>query len=185
MPNLTFIMNRSNAVSKYTKRKIWIHWVSTVLIFILIYTGITIEHAAHIPEKFFLYKMHFVVGINVFILNMIRIIALIRDMRPATLYPEKSVHQKFIHAVHYGFYVVILWMCNSGILSLFLEGIYPSLIHNDFSELPKISGDGFHPIMLSHHIVAKFVFLLLIFHILGFLIHLLRKKENTLKRIWL
>ena len=49
----------------------------------------------------------------------------------------------------------------------------------------KVWKDGFHPIMFSHHIIAKFVFLLLIFHITGFIIHLFRKKENTLKRIWL
>lgn len=169
---------------KYSKRTVWIHWVSALLIFGLIYTGINMEHSTHTTEKFTLYKLHFTLGILVFLLTQLRVIALITDKRPITLYPKKSLHQRFIAFVHYGFYVVIIWMCISGILSLFLEGIYPALISSDFSELPEISKDGFHPIMLSHHIVAKFVFLLLIFHVLGFLIHLVRKQENTLKRIW-
>lgn len=169
---------------KYSKRTIWIHWVSALLIFGLIYTGINMEHAAHSRGKFTLYKVHFTLGIIVFLLTILRVVALIKDTRPAPLYPQKSIHQKFIKFVHYGFYIVIAWMCISGMLSLFLEGIYPSLVSGEFADLPEINKDGFHPIMLSHHIIAKIVFLLLIFHVLGFVIHLIRKKENTLKRIW-
>lgn len=184
MQNLIFIMNNSTAISKYSNRTVWIHWVSALLIFGLIYTGINMEHAIHSPEKFSLYKIHFTLGIIVFLLTNIRVVVLIKDKRPIALYPKKSIHQRFIAFVHYGFYAVIIWMCISGILSLFLEGIYPALVSGNFLDLPEINSDGFHPIMLSHHIIAKFVFLLLIFHVLGFLIHLIRKRENTLKRIW-
>lgn len=170
--------------STYSKRTVWIHWVTALLIFGLIYTGINMEHAIHNPQKFSLYKIHFAFGNLVFLLTIIRVFALINDQRPSSLYPKKSMLQRFISFVHYGFYVIILWMCISGISSLFLEGIYPALVSGQFADLPEISNDGFHPIMLSHHIVAKLVFLLLIFHVLGFVIHLIRKRENTLKRIW-
>lgn len=173
-------MERTN----YSNRTIWIHWVSALLIFGLIYTGINMEHAAHDLNKFSLYKIHFSLGFSVFLLTIWRVIALLMDKRPEALYPEKSLHQRLISFVHYGFYAVILWMCISGISSLFLEGIMPALVSGDFLDLPEISSDGFHPIMLSHHIVAKLVFLLLLFHIVGFVIHLIRKRENTLKRIW-
>lgn len=170
--------------NSYSNRTVWIHWVSTILIFGLIYTGINMEHGDHNLTKFNLYKWHFSLGIAVFILTILRTVALLKDKRPEALYPKKSWHQGIIKLVHYGFYVVILWMCVSGLCSLFLEGIMPSIISGSFSDLPEINKDGFHPIMLSHHIVAKLVFLLLIFHIAGFLIHLIRKKESTLKRIW-
>ncbi len=170
--------------TNYSNRTVWIHWVSALLIFGLIYTGINMEHGVHNLKKFNLYKIHFSLGFSVFILTIFRVVALIRDKRPETLYPKKSFHQRFILFVHYGFYIIILWMCISGISSLFLEGIIPSLFSGNFSDLPEISNDGFHPIMLSHHIVAKVVFLLLLFHVVGFLIHLIRKKENTLSRIW-
>lgn len=173
-----------NQQTKYSRRTVWIHWVSTLLIFSLIYTGIKMEHEAHTPEKFKLYKVHFSLGVIVFLLTIIRVMSLIKDSRPEPLYPKKSTHQKFIKFVHYGFYIVIFWMCVSGILSVFLEGINSSLLSGKFADLPEISKNGFHPIMLSHHIVAKIVFLLLFFHISGFLIHLLRKNENTFKRIW-
>lgn len=177
-------MNSTNTNQKYSKRTVWIHWVSALLIFALIYTGITMEHADHSTEKFTFYKIHFLLGIIVFVLTILRIGALLKDKRPTTLYPKGSFHQWFISFVHYGFYIVIMWMCISGIASLFLEGIYPALVSGQFTDLPEIRKDGFHPIMLSHHIVAKFVFLLLIFHIAGFVFHLIRKRENTLKRIW-
>ncbi len=170
--------------TKYSNRTVWVHWISALLIFGLIYTGITMEHAVHNPNKFGLYKLHFALGFGVFILTILRTIALLRDKRPDPLKSVKPIHQRFISFVHYGFYVVIIWMCVSGMWSLFLEGIVPSLISGKFENLPEISSDGFHPIMLSHHIVAKFVFLLLIFHVVGFFVHLIRKGENTLKRIW-
>lgn len=171
--------------SNYSKRTVWIHWVSALLIFGLIYTGINMEHGAHDLKKFTLYRIHFSLGFSVFLLTIWRVFALFKDTRPNPLYPEKSFHQRFILFVHYGFYVVIVWMCISGISSLFLEGIYPALVSGNFADLPEINSDGFHPIMLSHHMVAKLVFLLLIFHILGFFVHLIRKNENTLRRIWM
>lgn len=172
------------AQATYSKKTVWIHWISALLIFGLIYTGINMETAPHDAHKFSLYKLHFSFGFTVFILTILRVWALLKDERPKALYPKKSVHQRFINFVHYGFYVVILWMCISGILSLFLEGIFRSLQSGLLQDLPEISKDGFHPIMLSHHLVAKLVFLLLIFHIGGFILHLIRKKENTLRKIW-
>ncbi|SHJ90234.1 cytochrome b561 [Reichenbachiella agariperforans] len=171
-------------VTNYSSRTVWIHWVSAGLIFALIYTGINMEHGAHDLQKFNLYRIHFVMGVTVFVLTIMRILALMQDPRPAPLQPKKSFHQRFITFVHYGFYIVILWMCISGISSLFLEGIILALRSGDFADLPEISKDGFHPIMMSHHIVAKFVFLLLIFHVTGYFVHLIRNRENTLKRIW-
>lgn len=169
---------------RYSNRTIWIHWVSTVLIFGLIYTGIRMEHQAVSEHKFILYQIHFSLGILVFISTIIRIIALYRDAKPKNLYPKKSVRERVRKYVYYGFYISIIWMCMSGLISLFLEGIIHSLQSSNWQDLPEISEDGFHPIMLSHHIMAKMIFLLLLFHICGFVLHLVQKKENTLKRIW-
>lgn len=170
--------------TKYSNRTIWIHWVSALLIFGLIYTGITMEHQSVSEHKFWLYKIHFTIGLIVFILTIIRVIVLFKDEKPKSLYPQKSFREQFRKIVYYGFYIVILWMCISGIISLSLEKIIPALQSGNIADLPEINADGFHPIMLSHHIIAKVVFLLLIFHIVGFLIHLIQKRENTLKRIW-
>lgn len=170
--------------TKYSKRTVWIHWLSSLLIFGLIFTGIKMEQEAVSESKFLLYRIHFLLGNLVFILTVIRVIAFFKDPRPVHLYPEKSFRESLRKWIYNGFYVVILWMCISGILSLSLEGILPSLQSGQWADLPEISEDGLHPIMLSHHIIAKMVFLLLFFHIAGFLLHLIQKKENTLKRIW-
>lgn len=172
-------------VLTYSKRTAWIHWISSLLIFGLIFTGINMEHAPLNESKFLFYRIHFSLGFLVFILTIIRIIALVKDPKPVSLYPKKSLRERFRKGVYYGFYIVIIWMCVSGMLSLSLEGILPSLQSGNWLDLPDISKDGFHPIMLSHHIIAKLVFLLLIFHLAGFVFHLIQKKENTLKRIWI
>ncbi|MCH2085072.1 MAG: cytochrome b/b6 domain-containing protein [Saprospiraceae bacterium] len=170
--------------SRYSNRTVGIHWLSALFIFALIFTGISMEHEVLSEKKFLFYRIHFLLGNLVFILTIIRVIAFFKDPKPESLYPENSFREQFRKWVDKGFYVVILWMCISGILSLSLEGILPSLKSANWLDLPEISADGFHPIMLSHHIVAKFVFLLLIFHLSGYFMHLLQKRENTLKRIW-
>jgi len=173
-----------NSVSKYSRRTVWIHWVSTLLIFGLIFTGIKMEHQSLSESKFLLYRIHFILGSLVFILTIIRVVSLFKDPKTIPLYPKKSFRERFRNLVYKGFYIVLLWMCISGLLSLFLEGIFPALKSGNLADLPEINADGFHPIMLSHHIVAKLVFILLIFHVVGYLLHLIQKKENTLKRIW-
>ncbi len=171
-------------MKNYSNRTVWIHWLTSILIFVLIYTGINMEHSELNQSKFDLYRVHFLCGDLVFLLTIVRVFALFKDQRPEPLYEPNNKRAKFIKIVHNGFYVVILWMCISGLISLNLEGIIPALKSGNLADLPDITKDGLTPIMLSHHIVAKLVFLLLIFHIGGFVLHLVQTKENTLKRIW-
>jgi cytochrome b561 len=171
-------------MNKYSNRTVWIHWLTSLLIFTLIYTGINMEHSELNQSKFDLYKLHFFCGNLVFILTIIRVFALVKDLRPNSLYEANTKRAKFISFVHYGFYFVIFWMCISGILSLNAEGIIPALKSGKLADLPDIGKDGLSPLMLSHHIVAKLVFLLLIFHLSGFVLHLIQTGQNTLKRIW-
>lgn len=173
-------MERTN----YSKRTAWIHWVSTLLIFGLLYTGISMETLEVNNTKFDLYRVHFAMGTIVFVLTTIRVIALFKDKRPNSVYTKGTFMWYLIESVHYGFYIVIIWMCLSGLLSLGLEGILPALKSGQITDLPDIVADGFHPIMMSHHIVAKLVMLLLIFHVAGVILYYVRFRENTLKRIW-
>lgn len=168
----------------YSSRTVWIHWVSTLLIFGLIYTGISMETMEVSATKFNYYRIHFFCGILVFLLTIIRLVALFKDKRPNSIYERGTKMWYLLEGVHYGLYFVILWMCISGIFSLSLEGILPALKSGQFLDLPNIAEDGFHFIMLSHHIVAKFVLLLLLGHIGGVIIYYLRFRVNTLWRIW-
>lgn len=170
-------------ITKFSKRTIWIHWVSTLLILVLIYTGINMEELLVSENKFTLYRIHFTMGIAVFIVTIVRIIALFKDERPANLYPQNTIKHKLTKWVQNGFYIIISWLCVSGIISICVEGILPSLKSGDWNLLPEITADGLSPIMLSHHIIVKLFFLLLVFHISGFLLHLIKNKEKTLSRI--
>lgn len=169
--------------TKYNKNIIWIHWISTLLVLGIIFTGINMEHKAVIYLKFNLYRAHFLMGITIFLLTIFRIYFLLTKERPKPLYPEKKIRQKFVNFVHYGFYVVILWMCISGFISLFTEAIFPALKSQNISDLPQIEADGISGIMLSHHLIAKIVFLLLIFHIGGTISYWINTKSNPLRRI--
>ncbi|HBI01442.1 MAG TPA: hypothetical protein DDY18_07440 [Flavobacterium sp.] len=169
-------------MEKYSKRIIWIHWISTLLIIGLSVSGVMMEDAKDTGFKLSLYQFHFVAGILVFLLTIMRVLAYFKDARPADLYPSQSFRQKIIHFVHKGFYWVILWMCVSGIISLFVQNLWQSALSSDASQLPNVR-ENMSVIMLSHHIVAKFVFLLLIMHVVGAFSHIIQTKENVFKRI--
>ncbi len=169
-------------MNKYSQRIIWIHWVSSVLIIGLIITGVLAEEAPSLTEKFSLYQWHFPMGVAVFLLTILRIIAFFKDPRPTKLYPQGNKRQKLIDFVHKGFYWVILWMCLSGMISLGIENVYPAMAEGNPELLPDLTQD-LSFILLSHHIVAKFVMLLLVMHLAGIFSHMLKTKENVFRRI--
>lgn len=169
-------------MKKYSPRIIYIHWISSVLIIGLIITGILAEEAPTLAEKYGLYQWHFPMGIAVFILTIMRVYAFFKDPRPAKLYPEGNKRQKLIDFVHKGFYWVILWMCLSGMISLVVENVYPAMLAKNPEMLPDLTQD-LSIILLSHHIVAKFVMLFLIMHLVGVFSHIFKTKENVFKRI--
>ncbi len=170
-------------IEKYSIRIIWIHWISTLLIICLSISGIIMEEAKDLNFKLNLYQFHFAAGILVFILTIFRVYAFFKDERPTDLYPTKNFRQKLIHFVHKGFYWVILWMCISGIISLFLQNIWQSTVYNDIAQMPDVR-KNMTAIMISHHIVAKFVFLLFFMHVLGIISYIFHTKENVFKRIF-
>ena len=170
-------------VNKYSKRIIWIHWISSVLIIALIVTGVMAEEAHTLYEKYALYQWHFPMGTVVFVLTLLRVIAFFRDQRPDGLFPKGNRRQKLINFIHRGFYWTILWMCMSGLLSLVLKDIYPAMLESNPEALPDLT-QNIGAILLSHHIVAKFVMLFFIMHVVGVFSYMLQKKKNVLKRIW-
>jgi cytochrome b561 len=147
-------------------------------------SGIMMEDAKDLNFKLSLYQFHFATGISVFLLTILRVLAFFQDDRPDDLYPQKSFRQKLITFVHQGFYWVILWMCISGIISLLIQNVWQTAIYNDVARMPDIRSN-MTAIMLSHHIVAKIVFLLFFMHVIGTLSHIVKTKENVLKRIFL
>ena len=88
----------------YSTRTVWIHWLSALLIGGLIFTGISMENEALNAQKFLLYKVHFALGILVFLLTLIRVVALIKDPKPAPLYPSTSFRERFKNLVSKSFY---------------------------------------------------------------------------------
>ena len=170
--------------SKYSKRTVTLHWLSSILIIALLVTGVNMEDAPHNMQTLMLNRAHFSMGTLVFLLTLWRLVALLKDERAADLYPKGSFRNGLIKFVHYGFYVVILWMTISGLISIFVEGFVGPTISGDPSALPNMRETGMSVVMISHHLVAKVVMLLLLLHLGGIVSHYIQKKENTLKRIW-
>ena len=87
-------------MNKYSKRIIWLHWVSAILIIGMAVTGIMMESETNLSFKLRYYQIHFLMGLAVFILTIFRVVAFLKDKRPSELYPNKS-RQKLIHLVRH------------------------------------------------------------------------------------
>lgn len=164
---------------KYSKNIIVIHWFSFVLILGLIFTGIKSEEMIASLDKILFYKIHFSIGLIVLMLTTLRVYFYIKDKRPSKNEKISQSQYKFIKVVYILFYIVLLALGFTGITAVFIDKIYLPIQTGLISDFPKQHSF----IFFSHHILTKVFFLLLIIHLVGFITHLIRFKENTIKRI--
>ena len=126
-----------------------------------------------------LFQLHVVFGILVLLLTAFRVRLFFRDPRPEKPEQLNILHKKFIKIIHIAFYVVLLLLGVTGLFSMAMEKSYwDTLIGHSF--LPNGTESG---VLISHFALTKVFILLFILHIVGFLWHWIRFKENRLKKI--
>ena len=70
------------AVTRYSKRSIWIHWFSAILIFANVPTGLAMSETVASESKLLLYQIHFVIVSLVFVLATFHVYIKGRYPRP-------------------------------------------------------------------------------------------------------
>ena len=171
---------KNNLSEKYGKGTIIIHWVSLLLILILIPSGFIMAGTESGNEKILLLRMHVFIGVIVFILTLLRVRFFFKYKRPSKLETGSSFHNKLIVWIENSFYVILLLLSVSGVLTVLLGGLGQAIKTGSYTALPnKLE----LPPLTGHQVLAKLLIALLIAHILGVVNHYIKFKENTLKRI--
>jgi len=171
---------KNNLSEKYSKGTIVIHWLSLLLILGMIPIGSIMADLPAGPEKIQLYKVHFILGNLIFLLTLLRTWFFFKKPRPAKLETGSSFHNKLVIWIEYSFYWVLIFLALSGIITNITAELGEAVMTGDYNLLPT---DMDFPSLEVHEILVKLLIALLIAHVLGVIMHYLRHKENTLKRI--
>ena len=172
-------MSKNDFTKKYSKGTIITHWLTALLILILFPMGKYME-GLELSEKMNLIKIHAILGTAVLILTIFRSYYFFKHERPNDLKTGSKLNDKLAVWIHNAFYFLLFGIAISGIITLILGG-YGEAIQNNSIELIKPHDEI--QSLKAHSILATIMIILLILHVVGFLKHLIFKKENALKRI--
>jgi len=171
---------KNDLTKKFSKGTIWLHWLTAIIILILFPMGKYMEGLEPV-DKMNLIKIHAILGIVILILTMIRTYLFFKKPRPEDLKTGSKFNDKLAVWIHNIFYFLLFGIAFSGLATMIIGG-YAEAIKTGHIELIKPHDEigSFAP----HGIMATIMMILLAMHVIGFIKHLIIKKENTLKRIF-
>ena len=165
----------------YGSVAVTIHWVSALLILVLIGSGFRAGGMEHAAAKSAILRVHIPVGVTILILTLARVAWwLIADQRPTSV-PMPAWQDRASRAVHVIFYVVILGMAASGIGMLVLSGAGPVIFGGSTEALPDFWD---YPPRVPHGIGARVMIALLVAHAGAALYHHFFRRDGLIRRMW-
>ena len=172
-------MKQNDLTKKFSKRTRITHGLTAILILALFPMGKYME-GLEVSEKMGLIKIHAILGVLVLIFTIIRTVSFFKDERPADLKTGSKFNDKLAIWIHNIFYFLLFGIAISGLATMIIGG-YGEAIKTGNIDLIKSENEI--PPLKAHGIMATIMMILLVMHVVGFIKHLIIKKENTLKRI--
>ncbi|MCP4139004.1 MAG: hypothetical protein GY755_01730 [Chloroflexi bacterium] len=153
-----------------------LHWVSVLLVFMLLVFGFVAANIASEAQQAKMYPGHILIGWITLVVMIIRIIVRFVEKAPEPPPGLSSGREKIFKANHLLLYVFIIIMLSSGVGILKLSGlsIFPGAI--DPAAIQEVIPRNIHGI------VSKIVMLLILMHV-GGLLQYQKTKGDTLARM--
>lgn len=174
-------------VSRYGASSRWLHWLTVLLLLVIIPAGIWIVYFEPADQgfKLRLYNVHESLGVLVFVLALLRIVN--RWLNPPPPLPgDMPAWTRFAaHATHMGLYSLMVLMPLTGFLATNAWGFPLSL----FEVLPipsPLGKDEAVAKVLSflHWCGAIAIGLLIVGHLAGVVHHTFIRRDGMLRRMW-
>ncbi len=174
-------MAAKSTTTKYGTVAVTIHWLSALLILVLVGSGFRASGLEDAAAKAAVLRFHVPVGILILLLTLARIgWWLFGDRRPQSL-PMPRWQERLSRLVHILFYVVILGMTASGIGMMVLSGAGPLIFADVVDRLPDFW--DYRP-RIPHGFGARFIVVLFVLHAGAALYHHFVKRDALLGRMW-
>ena len=174
-------MSVKSSSDHYGKVAITLHWLSVLLILVLLGSGFRAGDMENAAAKAATLRVHVPLGILVLLLTLTRIAWWwFVDKKPQAV-AMPIWQDRAARAVHVLFYVIILGMAASGIGMMVLSGAGSILFGDGATTLPDFW--DYTP-RIPHGIGARVFSALLVLHVGAALYHQFIKKDGLLRRIW-
>ena len=174
-------MPAKSTTDQYGAVSVTIHWLSAVLIMVLIASGLRADGLEDPASKADLLRAHVPLGGTVLLLTVARIgWWFFAEKKPGSL-PMPIWQRHFSRAVHVLFYVMILGITASGIGMMVLSGAGPFLFGGSAMNLPNFND---YPPRIPHGIGARVMIAILVLHAGAALYHQFIRGDRLLRRMW-
>ncbi|WP_374573059.1 YceI family protein [Phenylobacterium sp.] len=181
------------SASRYSTVAIVLHWTIAALIILQVALAGRMEGPAS-PQVFAIIQLHKSIGITVLLLSLARLGWRLVHRPPPETYPLARWEKGLAHAVHWGFYLIMIGMPLTGWLMVSASKLpIPTLLYGavPWPNLPGFAGMDaaakhvWHEIgEVGHGVLAKGVWVLFALHVAGALKHQLFKPgEPVLARM--
>lgn len=173
-------------VSRYAASSRWLHWLTVLLLLVIIPLGIWIRYFEPADQNFKLrlYNVHESCGVLVFVLVVLRIVN--RRLHPPPPLPADmpALMRAAAHATHIGLYVLLVLMPITGFLATNAWG-FPLSVFNVLPIPAPLGKDEALAKVLSflHWCGAVTIGLLILAHLGGVLHHTLVRRDGLLRRM--
>jgi cytochrome b561 len=158
-----------------------IHWLSALLIVMLIASGFRAANTVDPAAKAAILRLHVPIAIPVLALTIVRLGWWGFDRKPNPVSGSPRWQERAAQAVHVLFYVVILGMIASGIGLMALSSAAPMIFGGEGAPLPDFWK---YPPRLPHGIGARLLLALLVLHVGAALYHQFVRRDGLLWRMW-
>jgi len=166
----------------YSNVAVSIHWLSAVLILVLLASGFRAAHTADAAVKAAILRVHIPLALGVLALTIVRIGWWWGwDRKPGPVAGSPRWQARTAQAVHVLFYIVILGMIASGIGMIVLSGAAPFIFGGKSALLPDFWK---YPPRIPHAIGARLLLALLALHFAAALYHHFIRRDGLLWRMW-
>ena len=175
-------MRLKSTTDRYGIVAVSIHWLSALLIIVLIASGFRAASTVDAAAKAAILRVHVPIAIAVLALTVLRIGWWWGcDHKPDPVAGSPHWQERTAQAVHLLFYVVIFGMIASGIGMMALSGAAPMIFGGEGALLPDFRK---YPPRLPHGVGARLLLALLVLHAGAALYHQFVRRDHLLRRIW-
>jgi cytochrome b561 len=175
-------MAMKSTPDQYGTMAVAIHWVSAVLIVILIASGFRAANTVDPAAKAAILRFHVPIAVAVLALTIFRIAWWWGfDRKPDPVAGSPDWQERTARVVHLLFYVVILGMIASGVGMIVLSGAAPTIFGAEGAPLPDFWR---YPPRVPHGIGARLLLALLVLHVGAALHHHFVRRDGLLRRMW-
>ena len=181
----------ANTATRYGSVAKTLHWLTAILIGLLIPTGmianrLPYDTAGELAWKAQLFSLHKTLGVLLFTVALLRILWALSQPKPAPLHPGRRVETFLADSVHWLLYGTLVLVPLTGWIShAASEGFAPILlpIGQDLPLVPK--SETLATLAAGLHITFERLLLAaLLLHIAGALKHHVADRDVTLRRMW-